>query len=168
MNSDRSIDRARCPLCGAPGKPPPTPFGTRWGGRKFEYLDCIGCDSRFVHPIPTSEDFERIYARSNYHDLHYAELTRGQFARSLRILAKFSRPGVRVLDFGCGNGEFLKEAADAGYVCEGIELDAAAGKAAAANSGCDVISLHKARQHERRYDVVHLGDVLEHLPDPPP
>jgi hypothetical protein len=36
---------------------------------------------------------------------------------------------------------------------------------AAANSG-EVISLEQAVDEKRRYDIIHLGDVLEHLPDP--
>jgi 2-polyprenyl-3-methyl-5-hydroxy-6-metoxy-1,4-benzoquinol methylase len=157
---------AACLLCGAPGKRPSTPFGMRWDGRQFDYLDCTGCGARFVFPLPTSTDFERIYTRSDYHDIHYAELACGQFARSLAALAGFVAPGARVLDFGCGNGEFLKEAAGAGYRAEGIELDAATRERAAENSGCPVHSLDEVMAGAPKYDAIHLGDVLEHLPDP--
>lgn len=155
-----------CPLCGAPGKLPSPPFGMRWEGRRFDYLDCTGCRSRFAFPMPVATDFERIYTRSDYHDVHYSELASGQFARSLQALGNFVAPGARVLDFGCGNGEFLKEAVGAGYRAEGIELDAATRQSAAANSGCSVVSLDDARRGSARYDAIHLGDVLEHLPDP--
>ncbi|MES2119079.1 MAG: class I SAM-dependent methyltransferase [Pseudomonadota bacterium] len=116
--------------------------------------------------MPTAEDFERIYARSEYHDVHYAELESGQFRRSLAALARFVPAGARVLDFGCGNGEFLTEALAAGYVAEGVELDQAARDSAAANSGCTVFSPEDVRTRAGGYDAIHLGDVLEHLPDP--
>jgi 2-polyprenyl-3-methyl-5-hydroxy-6-metoxy-1,4-benzoquinol methylase len=166
VKSDRFVPEARCLLCGAPGRLPLTPFGTRWDGRQFDYLDCTACWSRFMHPVPSSQDFERIYTRCGYHEVHYRELASGQFSRSLRMLAKFAAPGTRLLDFGCGNGEFLKEATAAGYVAEGVELDVETCRSAAANSGCPVTSLSQARRNMGRYDAIHLGDVLEHLPDP--
>ncbi|MEO7277719.1 MAG: class I SAM-dependent methyltransferase [Sphingomicrobium sp.] len=116
--------------------------------------------------MPTADDFARIYARAEYHDVHYVEPSAGQFRRSLAALARFVPEGARVLDFGCGNGQFLKEASDAGYIAEGVELDQAARASAAVNSGCTVQSLDEVRKSGVSYAVIHLGDVLEHLPDP--
>jgi 2-polyprenyl-3-methyl-5-hydroxy-6-metoxy-1,4-benzoquinol methylase len=137
-----------------------------WDGRRFDYLDCQGCGSRFVAPLPSTDDLKRIYCQSEYHDVHYAEGMVDQFKLALRALGRFVPVGGTLLDFGCGNGQFLIEAKAAGYAAEGIELDASARKVAARNCGCKVISLETAKRSAKRYDAIHLGDVLEHLPNP--
>lgn len=71
-----------------------------------------------------------------------------------------------MLDFGCGNGSYLIAAQHAGYKCDGVELEPDAIAGAAALSGCEVFDLDQVLASGRAYDVIHLGDVLEHLPDP--
>lgn len=116
--------------------------------------------------MPTAEDFARIYARSEYHDVHYADLQSRQFDCSLRLLGQFVGRSSLVLDFGCGCGEFLIEAKAEGYLAEGVELEQSARDAAMRNSGCRVRSLEDIELGDGAYDAIHIGDVLEHLPDP--
>jgi SAM-dependent methyltransferase len=155
-----------CPLCGGPDKGRTFPFGTSWGGRTFEYFRCARCGSSFLDPVPTDEEFARMYDRSNYHDRYYETLSEEPAPTFLPELAPLLPPGGRLLDFGCGNGAFLRTAVAAGFRAEGVELEAKAREQAALNSGCEVLSIREARASGRRYDIVHLGDVLEHLPDP--
>jgi 2-polyprenyl-3-methyl-5-hydroxy-6-metoxy-1,4-benzoquinol methylase len=157
--------RATCCLCGKPGKRPRAPFGARWDGRQFDFLECQGCGSKFVSPQPSADDLRRIYTQESYHDTHYAEVDDVP-ARSLEILERFVKPGGSLLDFGCGNGRFLRAARRAGLQAEGVELDATTRRRAAEKSGCNVRSLDEIAAGARTYDVIHLGDVLEHLPDP--
>jgi 2-polyprenyl-3-methyl-5-hydroxy-6-metoxy-1,4-benzoquinol methylase len=155
-----------CPLCGASGRLPRARFGSRWNGRQFDFLSCTGCGSKFMAPTPSAADLEKIYAQSEYHEVHYGELSPEQFRRSLAVASGFAPSGSRVLDFGCGNGQFLIAATHAGYSATGVELDAATRKAAARNSGCSVVSFEDALKDPLAYGVIHLGDVLEHLPNP--
>jgi SAM-dependent methyltransferase len=85
---------------------------------------------------------------------------------SLPAFRHHLKAGGRLLDFGCGNGSFLIAARKAGFTCEGVELEEKARERAAANSGCDVLPLEVLLQAGRKYDVIHLGDVLEHLSAP--
>lgn len=156
---------ATCPLCNHAGRRLRTPFGSRWDNRQFDFVSCRGCGSKFMVPLPTADDFSRIYSREAYHDEHYAELTDVP-KRSLEALAPFVKRGARLLDFGCGNGRFLCAAKAGGYRSEGVELDQLAREQAAQNSGCEVHSIEDIRSRGLSYDVIHLGDVLEHLPNP--
>jgi SAM-dependent methyltransferase len=53
-----------------------------------------------------------------------------------------------------------------GLACEGTELDARTRERAAANSGRPILSPQDLPGRFEAYDVIHLGDVLEHLPAP--
>jgi SAM-dependent methyltransferase len=74
--------------------------------------------------------------------------------------------GARLLDVGCGNGAFLKAAAEAGYQVAGIEQNAGSIALAAERSGERVTDLGTALAAAERYDIVHLADLLSHLPQP--
>jgi SAM-dependent methyltransferase len=142
------------------------PFGTEWAGRRFDYLRCASCGASYVDPVPTPAEFERMYDRSTYHDTFYEEVAEEAAASFLPRVGRYLKPGGRLLDFGCGNGSFMRAATRQGFVCDGVELEEKARRQAAANSGCEVFSLDAVKASGRRYDIVYMGDVLEHLPAP--
>jgi SAM-dependent methyltransferase len=154
-----------CPLCRGSAAGPAFPFGTIWNGRRFDYLRCSSCRSSFLSPLPTEDEFALMYDQSAYHDCFYQDASEEVAASALPRLRRLL-PSGRLLDFGCGNGAFLIVARAAGFECEGVELDPKARERASANSSCPVLSLEEVREAGRAYDVIHLGDVLEHLPDP--
>ena len=123
-------------MCG--GKPAGVvfPYGTVWSGRRFDTLGCASCGSGFVDPLPTADDFMKMYDRDQYHNEHYQLDEQDTLTTLLPQVQSLLKPGGRLLDFGCGNGFFLKAATKAGFHCEGVELDARTREWAAANSGC--------------------------------
>jgi SAM-dependent methyltransferase len=158
-------ETAACLLCGAPGGQRTYPYGTVWNGRRFDYVRCTGCGASFLDPLPGEQDFARMYRKSEYHDEYYEEVAEVTPTRLPQVV-RYLKPGGALLDFGCGNGAFMIEAAKAGFACEGVELDPATRARAAANSGRPVRALEEVQAAAARYDVIRLGDVLEHLPDP--
>jgi SAM-dependent methyltransferase len=158
-------ERPLCLLCGAPAGGRTYPYCTQWNGRRFDYLRCTDCRASFLHPLPGDEDFARMYRQSEYHDEFYEEVAELTPTR-LPQVSRYLKRGGTLLDFGCGNGAFLIAAERAGFTCEGVELDPATRARAAANSGRPVRALEEVRAAGARFDVIRLGDVLEHLPDP--
>ena len=77
------------------------------------------------------------------------------------------RAGARVLDVGCGNGDFLLELRAGGWVAEGLESDARAAALARAQ-GLDVRdgTLEEDTYPAGSFDAVTMSHVLEHLHDP--
>ena len=69
---------------------------------------------------------------------------------------------------GCGHGVLLDEAQQRGYDSTGLELSSDAARHARETFGLDVheVPLESFDPGEKRFDVVMLADVIEHLEDP--
>lgn len=85
----------------------------------------------------------------------------------IRHLPAPSGPGRRILDVGCGNGDFLAVAQDLGYAAVGLDPDPKA-VALARSRGLDARagSLLSADRAGAGYDFLFLSHVLEHFHDP--
>lgn len=89
-----------------------------------------------------------------------------RFAPELRYLQGM-KPG-RLLDIGCGNGDFLVQAKAAGWQVFGQEFDATAAGIAGSKTGSEVRvgSLHDVAFDADSFDAVTMSNVFEHVPDP--
>jgi len=76
-------------------------------------------------------------------------------------------PGLRVLDAGCGAGEYVRALASRGADVAGIEYEAAKLRALddAAASRIRQGDLERTGFEAGRFDAVLLNEVLEHVPD---
>jgi 2-polyprenyl-3-methyl-5-hydroxy-6-metoxy-1,4-benzoquinol methylase len=79
--------------------------------------------------------------------------------------------GGALLDIGCGTGNFLEAARDAGYRVTGIELDRNAARFAKERLGLErvlplTISEFAAQHPREQFDVVTFFEVLEHQATP--
>ncbi len=73
-----------------------------------------------------------------------------------------------LLDVGAGSGGFLAQMRGLGWDVHGVEPDRSAVEVARGQLGLDVTcaTLEEARFPEHSFDVVTMGHVVEHLPDP--
>jgi len=76
-------------------------------------------------------------------------------------------PGQRLLDVGCGNGDYLRHAGDAGWQAVGIDADEKAVDVAR-RRGLDARlgGIELFADEAECFDAVTLSHVLEHLHDP--
>lgn len=92
-------------------------------------------------------------------------LGRKAASRAIRFLA--AKPGGRLLDVGCGNGDFMAWMRCLGWEVEGIEMDS---KAASVARGRDLTvyqaSMEDAPIGDDRFDAITLSHVLEHVRNP--
>jgi len=159
---------ARCALCDARASASSTllPEGYDWRGQIFRYSRCSACSGETIHPLPSDMQLNEMYRRDRYHNAYYAnadeQVSPSRWAEVQQVIGR----GRRLLDVGCGNGVFLREATRAGFDAVGTELDPETRQAAVSNSACRVVPLNDLIASGERFDVIRLGDVLEHLREP--
>jgi SAM-dependent methyltransferase len=112
---------------------------------------------------------ERELYRSHYHrrpQVQQAAAGRAPLFRT--ILQALGAPRGRLLDVGCGGGDFLALAGRAGWQVHGIELAPDTATRAAEVSGAKVIasSLEEAVPADAPFACITLINVLDQLADP--
>jgi glycosyltransferase involved in cell wall biosynthesis/2-polyprenyl-3-methyl-5-hydroxy-6-metoxy-1,4-benzoquinol methylase len=144
------------------------PYVTKFNNVSFSYLKCKSCESVFVDPIPDGDTFAKIYAKADYHDCFYDLAGGDEYLASAQMLKQYLPVGAHVLDYGCGVGSFLQALNSAGFLPFGVEFNKDAADLAAQRACCEAISVDDFQELtvKPKFDAIHFGDVLEHLPDP--
>ena len=124
-------------------------------------LFCENCGLLYFYPLISASD--GLYSKLQSFGWYYLKY-KWEFREALRDL----HPAGRLLEIGCGSGEFIRMAAREGFKAEGIELNREAVKAAESNglpvANIDLLQLASEKPSE--YDAVCAFQVLEHVPDP--
>jgi SAM-dependent methyltransferase len=144
----------------------------------YDIIQCDICGFRHVVPLPEAVALERAYREQYYadekptflahsaEDQHWAELAqRDRLEIFERVLGPTRR---RLLDIGSGPGFFLRTAKSQDWQALGIEPSRQA-VAHARGLGAEVVEgffNEATAEGLGRFDVVHLNNVLEHVPDP--
>jgi SAM-dependent methyltransferase len=154
--------QSACPACGSR----PT-FDLVGPASRYKPSLCPACGHGFI----AAERLRDVKLEQLYHHGYAGFSEDPVFAAACRKLTRDeilprTRPGASLLDVGCGNGEFLRAALDAGLAAEGFDVSEAAAdfcrrRGLTARAG----DFQKAT-FERTFDVITFWDVLEHLLDP--
>lgn len=143
-----------------------------------DIIECERCGFRHALPLPRAEEMERAYREEYYASEKPTFLARAGEDQAWAQLAQTDRLEIfesllppdrrRLLDIGCGPGFFLETAMRRGWLAHGIEPSRQAA-AHARGLGAEVTEgfFNEASAPALgRFDVVHLNNVLEHIPDP--
>lgn len=139
------------------------------------------CGLAWLDPGPAEESLAQIYHNYHTHQKHDApgfvkhlptkiyKLLLFNFWRGGLLESCFAgcRPG-KLLDVGCGGGEFMSRMQRKGWEVEGIDVDAKAAQAAMRNYGFNVRMgrLEEMNYQESSFDAINLRHVIEHVHDP--
>ena len=146
-----------------------------WRGARFPAARCRDCDMLFLRVQPTGASLALMYS-AEYFEQDFrcgrseARSTDEAAFRTENdgLLDRFEawRGESRLLEVGCAAGLLLKRARERGWHVTGVEPSPDA-VAHARALGLDVRqgTLQDAALPGAAYDVVYLGDVLEHVPD---
>lgn len=152
------VDPPACAVCGAPS---PRRLGTLNG------LPLVRCD-RCGHDalVTAGADLTALYGD------HYAGFRDDAFfARRIREVVETTfvpglPRGARVLDVGCGNGEFLVAARERGFEARGLDFSDAARDACARRGVPAERGDFLTHAFDRPFEAITLWDVIEHLDHP--
>jgi len=172
MNPNASL----CLVCSSPHLRR-MPFGYRFRGRWLQGTACNDCGIVFITPQPTAEEITEMYGKEYFeadfrcgHAGSYFVDSDRQSTIDTRLLQaiKNLKPGGKFLEIGCAGGAFLNAARSCGYDVRGVELSEELALFARQTYGLDVAAgaLTQSTFPEGFFDVVFMGDVIEHLPDP--
>jgi SAM-dependent methyltransferase len=155
---------SECRLCGGSNLRPWMRDGR---DRNLVYYRCDDC-SLWNYDLDCGVD------QTQYTEVYISPRDAGHRSNRLNLdswkfVEQFARTPRSIMDIGCGNGGLLHLARESGWEVAGMELSQQAADAIREDQGIDVIVsdfLHYENPEGRRYDVVALRHVLEHLPDP--
>lgn len=160
---------------------------------KFSLFKCNNCDGIFLNPQPSSKESEKFYPEENYYSLGkiqdekcsiktrikmklynlYFSKNKNLFKRAIFSPIKFMIRGTNIrkdgklLDVGCGSGQFLYEMKSLGLDICGIEpgnFNEEGNKKYDLN--IKKMDIKSARYPKDSFDIITLNHVLEHLNNP--
>ncbi len=144
----------------------------------YDVIDCAACGFRHALPLPEPLQLEQAYREQYYaeekptflshagEDQAWAELAQND---RLEIFEHILAPSRRsLLDIGSGPGFFLRTAKARGWQVMGIEPSRQAAAHARSLGVAVTEGFFNAESAPGLgcFDVVHLNNVLEHVPDP--
>jgi 2-polyprenyl-3-methyl-5-hydroxy-6-metoxy-1,4-benzoquinol methylase len=148
--------------------------------RRYQARQCSECSFIFLDPRLTADELRLLYSDEYFlHDgadfgAHSASdyetaAIKGsvKFPKILGWIRRF-KPSGEFFEIGCGMGYFLEYARKEGYSVSGIEYAELGVRSAREKFGLDVQrgSFEELAPEPAKYDVIFMGDVLEHLIQP--
>jgi SAM-dependent methyltransferase len=142
-------------------------------------IDCDACRFKHIVPLPTPDELEQVYGDAYYatekplyiqHHVEDSEWLTLVYAERYDLFEReLGAERRRLLDVGSGPGYFLQHGVERGtWNVRGLEPSSQA-VAHSRGLGLDITQAFLDAETARglgRFDVVHLNEVLEHVPDP--
>ncbi len=141
----------------------------------FEIYRCPHCGLLFTWPRPNDSELGRYYKSDDY--LSHNESKKGIIpfiynrVKRVNIKNKFNiattaAKGKRMLDFGCGVGDFIFYAKQNGYEVAATDVSDNARNAAAKKLGTPLPSPQQVfEMPDNSFDIITMWHVLEHIGD---
>ena len=143
-------------------------------GSEFHIFKCTGCKIQFLSPQPSEEILDGLYSSQYFlagDDPSAQEKMWGLKQKTARLylenIMRLVHTGAsKLLEIGCGTGDFLLEAQTQGFEVYGVEVSTSA--AEIANKKLKSTCVHQGISgfQSESFDVIALFDVIEHLRDP--
>lgn len=150
-----AFETTACPVCHQKDSEPHLSAPDRFNieaGEAFSLVKCRRCSLVYLNPRPLESESGRFYESEEYdpflstkretslYDKLYESLRDKNNRWKRRKIEKIASSRGRILDVGCGTGEFLVEMQDAGWEARGVERDMKAASFAIQKHGLRVVS----------------------------
>jgi 2-polyprenyl-3-methyl-5-hydroxy-6-metoxy-1,4-benzoquinol methylase len=134
----------------------------------FSLKKCKSCSYVSTHPVPSNQLLRRYYDRNYWQSgrlkksVALTAFYKWRMAGIVSYIRQNSKSGNKILDWGCGDGSFVKLLRSHGYECYGLD-------AYAAEPDVPYIinaTIEKPGFAEDFFDIITCFHVLEHLKKP--
>lgn len=148
---------------------------------EFRVAKCLNCGLVFLNPQPDPEELKKHYPEDSYYSFRVEKSKQSWLFKLLNApffvlyyilskpLGRYKRfkKGAKILDAGCGAGEFLLKLKKKGLLPYGVEInEQAALKGQQKGLNIHAGTLKGARFPDKFFDIITLNHVLEHVPSP--
>ena len=141
----------------------------------FTIVECEHCSFKFTNPRPTPETIHLYYQNDNY--ISHTSSKKGVFNKVYHLVRQYqfsykwniikktvsNKNNLRLLDFGCGTGEFIHYCKQKNATVFGVEKDDGARSLAIKNYQLNVKK--ELSDFNENFDVITLWHVFEHIED---
>ncbi len=138
----------------------------------FAIIKCDQCGFKITSPRPIDEELGNYYKSQNYisHtskannpiNLIYKLVRNYTLTQKYKMINKRVKKD-RILDYGCGTGDFLNYFKNKGWNIDGIEPDEDAALIAAEKNATEITK--NISDKKQKYSAITLWHVLEHISD---
>lgn len=163
-----------CPICGSDDlKNHIVCKDNLKSSESFALVKCGRCSFLFTNPRPTKETIGFYYDSDKYYSHHnsfsiigsvYSFIKKINLSNKVKLINQIANKKERLLDYGCGQGDFMKSIKDNGWEINGIEIDEDARKNSIEKVGA-VIKTSVDELKNNTYNIITLWHVLEHIHD---
>ena len=163
--------KVKCKVCGNTSAQmiDDIPLALKNSNNVYHGAHCSVCNSISYHPTPSEESLKAHYS-SDYN--FYQGGNPKQIARGIGFTKLYLKPhsqqGV-ILDVGCASADFLYGiAVSSNWECWGVDINKESTSNAKQRTRLNIIygNIFSNELPEKHFDVLHIRDVIEHVPDP--
>ncbi len=143
----------------------------------FKIWECLACSLRFTYPVPGKFEIGKYYQSDEY--ISHTNSRKGIINKIYQLVRKKTtgdklnlvrretgKQAGKILDIGCGTGEFLFRMASEGWDTKGLEPDVKARELAIETHKLDVSEPSELfEQAADQFDAISMWHVLEHIHD---
>src|ERR1700690_3507779 len=141
------------------------------------YYQCKDCNFIFLNPQPNDEELNKIYSKNYFigsGDKKFEQVVLDMKKQTAALYLKqlisyYGSPTGKLIEIGCGNGDFLLLAQQVGFEISGLELSSYSTGVANEKLGSNSVicgTLDTINLPEKEYDICCLFDSVEHFRDP--
>jgi 2-polyprenyl-3-methyl-5-hydroxy-6-metoxy-1,4-benzoquinol methylase len=163
-----------CPVCGSQNHQHfLTCTDQSFSKKPFEIVACSDCGFKFTNPRPDENSIGQFYHFADY--VSHTDSKKGlinwlyhivkkrALKQKLKLVSSYFSQEKTLLDYGCGSGDFLGYCMANSINAFGVEQDDNTRQRAIEKYNANIISPKDFSADQKRYEVISLWHVLEHL-----
>ena len=146
-------------------------------GESFDIVECEACSIRTTTPFPDKKIIGNYYSSDDYishddkvsgiFDSIYGLVRTYQLNKKKKLIGKyFNKSNGKVLDIGCGAGDFLQYMKENHWNINGVDTSNKARKIANKKLNIKVMDPKDWINNKEKYDVITCWHSLEHVHEP--